>query len=148
MRILAPCLLVLLAALPGLAGAQTLRVPPLAASTAPAKPEEPVGEGCGSINYTGYVKTGEKPFAGASVFVKGTSVVLVTNELGYFVLPATVVRWPTISVSAMGYEPVELTYRQCEPVTVDMKVLPGTKFKKHGRKKGWIVSPKMPKHRR
>lgn len=145
MRFLSPCLIVLLAGLPGLAGAQTLRTPPLASSS-PAQAAEPgpEGEGCGN-GYSGYVKTGDAPLAGASVFVKGTSVVLVTNQLGFFVLPASVVRWPTLSVSAMGYESVELTCRACEPVTVALKVMAGTKFKKHGRKKGWIVTPKRKK---
>lgn len=133
-------LIVLLAALPELVGAQVLRTPPLA-FTSPAQADEPEGEGCGN-GYSGYVNSGDAPLAGASVFVKGTGIVLVTNQLGFFVLPASVVKWPTLSVSAMGYESVELACRVCEPVTIDLKVVPGTKFKKHGRKKGWIMLPK------
>lgn len=149
MRFLPHCLIALLAAAPALASGQTASstqslpgkdYPP---GNAPAEaPPEREGFGCGSQGYTGFVKTGEKALAGASVFVKGTTIVLVTNELGYFVLPPSVVNWPTLSVSAMGYEPVTLTYQACEPLNVGLKVMAGTKFKKHGRKKGWLVPPK------
>ena len=77
MRFLPRCLFALLAAAPSLAQAQTAT----AAVTSPVDtaPPEREGTGCGS-GYTGYIKAGEKALAGASVFVKGTNIVLVTND--------------------------------------------------------------------
>lgn len=145
MRFLPRCLFALLATAPSLAQAQTATAAVI--PSVEAAPPEREGTGCGG-GYSGYIKAGEKALAGASVFVKGTSVVLVTNELGFFVLPSSVVDWPTLAVSAMGYEPVAVTYQACEPVTVEMKVAAGAKFVKHGRKKGWVVPPKRKPIRR
>ncbi len=149
MRVLSQCLFALLAAAPSLAQAQTAqKTEPV--EVAPERdtpvdgPPEPERSGCGNQPYTGFVRAGENGLAGASVFVKGTNIVLVTNAMGFFVVPSSV-GWPTLSVSAMGYEPVAVTYRACEPLTVDLKVLAGTKFKKHGRRKGFVVPPKPPK---
>ncbi|MDF7815274.1 carboxypeptidase-like regulatory domain-containing protein [Hymenobacter sp. YC55] len=100
--------------------------------------------GCATA-FSGHVKTADKPVAGASVGVRGTNVMVVTNELGFFVLPPTVRGQPTISVSAMGYAPLALTLTACGPVTLDIKVLPDTKFKKHGRNKGFLMPPKRSK---
>jgi hypothetical protein len=148
-RFLPHCLFVLLAAAPALAHAQlSLTTPSVRvreSSGAPAQAAVPPvreGSGCGSRAYTGYVKSGENPLVGASVSVLGTKLVLVTNGLGFFVLPPSVQTWPTLAVDAMGYEPVTITYQDCEPLNVNLNVLPGTRFKKHGRKKGFITPPK------
>jgi len=81
----------------------------------------------------------EKPLAGASIFVKGTSIILITNEEGFFTLPASVVNFPTLSVSAAGYAPQDYTYATCTPVTLEMQLLPGTRIKQHGKRKGFIM---------
>lgn len=147
MRFHSHFLAVLLAGTPLLAPAQTaqntLLPQPLASSEAtPASDGSETGSGCGN-GYAGFIKRGDKGLAGASVLVKGSgSVMVVSNSDGFFVLPPSVRGWPTLSVSAMGYEPVTVTYSACEPITVDLKVAPGTRFKKHGRKKGYLVLPK------
>lgn len=81
----------------------------------------------------------EKPLAGASIFVKGTNIILITNEEGFFTLPASVVNFPTLDVSAAGYAPQELTFTSCVPVTLEMQILPGTRIKQHGKRKGFIM---------
>ena len=138
MRFFPHCLPVLLALTPGFAHAQTAQNTELQPSAQPVEGEE----GSCTQPYTGFVKSGEKPLAGANVLVKGTNVVLATNQEGFFVLPTSVRKWPTLSVSAQGHEPVVLTYRGCAPLTVNLRMLPGTRFKKHGRRKGFIVVPK------
>jgi hypothetical protein len=106
----------------------TLPKPP--AATATPRP-------CGAFN--GRVISSENPLAGASIFVKGTNIILITNEEGFFTLPASVTHYPTLEVSAAGYAPQELTYTSCAPVTLEMQLLPGTRIKQRGKKKGFIM---------
>ncbi|MDO7884776.1 carboxypeptidase-like regulatory domain-containing protein [Hymenobacter cheonanensis] len=114
----------------------------LAVSTVPcfsqaAPPAATTARPCGTFN--GRVMAGEKPLAGTSIFVKGTSIILITNEEGFFTLPASVVNFPTLAVSAAGYAPQEFTYTTCTPVTLEMQLLPGTRIKQHGKRKGFIM---------
>jgi hypothetical protein len=104
--------------------------PSKAAATAAPRP-------CGTFN--GRVMASENPLAGVSIFVKGTNIILITNEEGFFTLPASVVSFPTLEVSAAGYAPQELTYTSCAPVTVEMQLLPGTRIKQRGKRKGFIM---------
>ncbi|GAA4502673.1 hypothetical protein GCM10023172_26310 [Hymenobacter ginsengisoli] len=92
---------------------------------------------CGTFN--GRVMASDKPLAGASIFVKGTSIILITNEEGFFTLPASVVNFPTLAVSAAGYAPQDFTYTSCVPATLEMELLPGTRIKQHGKRKGFIM---------
>lgn len=114
----------------------------LAASTTPSfgqvvPPTTTTTRPCGT--FTGRVMASEKPLAGVSIFVKGTSIILITNEEGFFTLPATVVNFPTLSVSAAGYAPQDFTYATCTPAMLEMQLLPGTRIKQHGKRKGFIM---------
>lgn len=104
--------------------------PPKAAATTAPRP-------CGTFN--GRIMASENPLAGVSIFVKGTNIILITNEEGFFTLPASVVNFPTLEVSAAGYAPQELTYTSCAPVTLEMQLLPGTRIKQRGKRKGFIM---------
>jgi len=103
--------------------------PRAAAATAPHP--------CGTFN--GRIMAAEKPLAGASIFVKGTSIILITNEEGFFTLPSSITAFPTLAVSAAGYAPQDVTYESCAPVTIEMQLLPGTRIKQHGKRKGFIM---------
>jgi hypothetical protein len=105
--------------------------------TAPPKTASTTPRPCGTFN--GRVMANEKPLAGASIFVKGTNIILITNEEGFFTLPASVVSFPTLDVSAAGYAAQELTFTSCVPVTLEMQILPGTRIKQHGKRKGFIM---------
>jgi len=109
------------------ATAQTL---PSSAASAPSAP-------CGA--FSGRISSGGKPLTGASIFVKGTNIILITNEEGFFTLPPKVVQFPTLSISAAGYAPQDLTLSSCAPIEVDMQILPGTRIKQHGKRKGFIM---------
>ncbi|QKG54034.1 carboxypeptidase-like regulatory domain-containing protein [Hymenobacter sp. BRD67] len=76
--------------------AAQVRPAPRSAAAAPVQP-------CNT--FSGRVMANDKPLAGVSVFVKGTSIILITNEEGFFTLPAQVTQFPTLSVSAAGYGP-------------------------------------------
>jgi hypothetical protein len=89
--------------------------------------------------FSGRVLAGGKPLAGVSLAVKGTITILITNEEGFFTLPATGAGFPTLTVSAAGYGPQVLTLTSCTPVTLELELLPGTRIKKHGKRKGFIM---------
>jgi hypothetical protein len=113
------------------AGTTTSRAQTTPSNGSPAQP-------CAA--YTGRVAANEKPLAGVSVAVKGTSIILITNEEGFFALPSKVTQLPTLSVNAAGYAPQELILTSCMPVVVEMQLLPGTRIKKHGKRKGFIMN--------
>jgi|GEM_PF-1353713 len=112
------------------AAAQTVPSMPGGATTAPSAP-------CSA--FSGRVISNGKALSGASIFVKETNIILITNEEGFFTLPPKVVEFPTLSISAAGYAPQDLTLNSCAPVEVDMILLSGTRIKKHGKRKGFIM---------
>lgn len=141
MRCAPRCLIILLTLAPGLLAAQAVASAP-ASGTHPEAPA-PAGNDCGQ-SYSGFVLSSTHPLAGASVAVKGTSVMVVTNGQGFFALPPAVARRPTLVIDAMGYATRVLTYTSCESVTVDLMLLASTRVRKHGRKKGYILNAKRP----
>jgi hypothetical protein len=112
-------------------------VPAFSQAMPPKAPTATAPRPCGTFN--GRIMASENPLAGVSIFVKGTNIILITNEEGFFTLPASVVSFPTLEVSAAGYAPQELTYTSCAPVTLEMQLLPGTRIKQRGKRKGFIM---------
>lgn len=110
---------------------------PAAAQTAPDNSLAPAAIPCAA--YSGRVASGEKQLAGISVAVKGTKIILITNQEGFFTLPPSVTERPTLLVSAAGYKPQEVAFTSCEPITIEMELLPGTRIKKRGKRKGFIM---------
>lgn len=111
--------------------AQTVPTPP-PATEAPTQPQP-------CAVFSGRVSASEKPLAGVTVAVKGTHLILITNEEGFFTLPAQITQFPTLAVSAAGYAPIELTLSSCTPVMVELQLLPGTRIKQRGKRKGFIM---------
>lgn len=89
-------------------------------------------------SYSGNVANQGKPLASVSVMVDGTNIVIITNEEGYFNLPDRIKSPPVLSLSAAGYAPQKFTYSSCTPAVVEMQMLPGTRIRKHGKRKGQI----------
>ena len=89
--------------------------------------------------YSGRIVSGEKQLAGISVAVKGSKIIVITNQEGFFTLPPKLTELPTLLVSAAGYAPQEVPVTSCAPVTIDLPLLPGTRIKKRGKKKGFIM---------
>lgn len=152
MRILTSSLFLYFALAPFLGRAQTggtrqtmseVRPPEEIPPAASGRNDEPANSqsGCGN-GYSGTVLVKGEPMAGAAVAVKGTKVLVVTNGMGFFTLPAVVRLYPTLLVDAMGYAPLAFTYSDCEPVTIELHPLANVHFKKHGRKKGFLIQPK------
>lgn len=111
------------------ATAQTVPVP---AATAVA-----AGPPCAALS--GYVMGNSKPLAGATVSVQGTRLLTITNSEGYYTLPAANVPKPTLLFSAAGYEAQSIAPTTCVDEHVEMQLLPGTRIKKRGKRKGFIM---------
>jgi hypothetical protein len=106
-------------------------------TAAPAAGYDATSRACNA--FSGRVMAGGKPLAGVSLSVKGAMTILITNEEGFFTLPATGTGFPTLTVSAAGYAPQVVTLASCAPTTIELEILPGTRIKKHGKRKGFIT---------
>ncbi|MGI4833780.1 MAG: carboxypeptidase-like regulatory domain-containing protein [Janthinobacterium lividum] len=113
-----------------IAEAQT--APATAPTTTPA-----AGPPCSALS--GYVLGNDKPLAGATVAVPGTRLLAITNSEGYYTLPTANVPKPTLLFSAAGYEPQSITPTTCADEHVEMQLLPGTRIKQRGKRKGFIM---------
>lgn len=89
-------------------------------------------------SYSGVVANDGKPLASVSVMVKGTNIVIITNEAGFYNLPDRVKAPPVLALSAAGYAPQEFTYTNCTTAAIEMQMLPGTRIRKHGKRKGQL----------
>lgn len=107
------------------------------AQTAPA-----TGLPCASLS--GYVLGSAKPMAGATVAVQGTRLLAITNSEGYYTLPTANVAKPTLLISAAGYEPLTLTPTTCADEHIELQILPGTRIKQRGKRKGFIMKTGTP----
>lgn len=110
-------------------------IPPATATTEPA----PVQLSCRS--FSGHVQsTTGTPLVGATILVKGTYVARTTNDEGYFTfdLPAAPTQAPRLQVSSAGFAPQEFLITSCAPLTIELQILEGTRFKKRGKRKGFI----------
>ena len=119
-------------------------LPSLAQTTRPATatsqdPSVPVQLACRSFSGHVMASTGS-PLVGATILVKGTYVARTTNEEGYFTfdLPAVPTQAPHLLVSSAGFAPQDFLVTSCEPLTVELQILDGTRFKKRGKHKGFI----------
>lgn len=113
-----------------LLGAQAAQAQTPATSSAAAPP-------CSSIS--GHVSGNGKPMAGVTVSVRGTRLLTITNGEGYFTLATPDVVKPTLELSAAGYESQTVPVAACTPLDLELALLPGTRIKQHGKRKGFIM---------
>jgi hypothetical protein len=99
-------------------------------------------------SYTGNVVGNSKPLTGVSVAVEGTNIIIITNEEGFFALPPRVKEAPTLAISGAGFEPQKITFTSCAPLRVELVMLPGTRIKKHGKRKGFIMKDGIVREKR
>ncbi len=119
------------------AAAQT--TPPASTTNAAATSNAPVQLSCRT--FSGRVQSSEgTPLVGATILVKGTYVARTTNDEGYFTfdLPQVPTQAPRLQVSSAGFAPQEFLISSCTPMAIELQMLEGTRFKKHGKRKGFI----------
>ncbi|RZJ90767.1 MAG: carboxypeptidase-like regulatory domain-containing protein [Hymenobacter sp.] len=119
-------------------------LPALAQTTHPASTissDAPVPVQLACRSFSGHImSTTGSPLVGATILVKGTYVARTTNDEGYFTfdLPAAPTQAPRLMVSSAGFAPQDFLVTSCEPLTVELQILDGTRFKKRGKHKGFI----------
>lgn len=93
---------------------------------------------------SGYVFGSDKPLAGVTITVQGTRLLAISNSEGYYAIAGNSTEQPTLAFSAAGYEPQNITAKTCTEARVEMVLLPGTRIKQRGKRKGFIIKTGSP----
>lgn len=93
---------------------------------------------------SGYVFGNDKPLAGVTVTVQDTRLLAISNSEGYYAITGNTAVHPTIQFSAAGYEPQRVASTACTEPRVEMVLLPGTRIKQRGKRKGFIIKTGTP----
>lgn len=80
-----------------------------------------------------------KPLIGATVTVKGTPHLYITNSEGRYLVEVPVYQGQVLEVEAAGYTTQEVTLANCTAPTVNLGMAAGTRVKKKGKRAGQIV---------
>ncbi|TGE20544.1 hypothetical protein E5K00_21355 [Hymenobacter aquaticus] len=77
----------------------------------------------------------QQPLTGATVVVLGIQDAFSTNSEGRYIVSSRkpISQTAQLQISAAGYETQKLVLSGCQPPTVALKLLPGTRFKRDGR---------------
>ena len=80
-----------------------------------------------------------KPLVGATVTVKGTSHLYITNGEGRYLIEVPVYQGQLLEVEAAGYTTREVALVDCTAPAIGLEMAAGTRVKKKGKRAGQIV---------
>ena len=80
-----------------------------------------------------------KPLVGATVTVRGTQHLCITNSEGRYLVPVAVYQGQVLEVEAAGYTSREVPVTDCDAPTIGLELAAGTRVKKNGKRAGQIV---------
>ena len=80
-----------------------------------------------------------QPLVGATVMVKGTSNLYITNSEGKYLVEVPVYQGQVLKIEAIGYVAREIALSDCTAPVVGLELAEGTRIKKIGRRAGQIV---------
>ena len=80
-----------------------------------------------------------KPLIGATVTVKGTPHLYITNSEGRYLIEVPVYQGQVLEIEAAGYTTREVLLADCTAPTVNLDMAAGTRVKKKGKRAGQIV---------
>ena len=106
---------------------------PAASSTA-----RPMRLACAPLTGTIYEPNGQ-PLVGATLLVKGTHDVYVTDSEGKFRITDPVYQGQTLVVGAAGYTPQEMALTDCTLPRLVLEQAEGTRIKRSGKRVGQVV---------
>ena len=110
-----------------------------AAEVAPAAPvATPARVACSKIDGQ-ILGVDGKPLVGATVTVKGTQNLYITNSEGHYLVEVPVYQNQVLEVEAAGYVTREFSITDCSAPVVGLEPAEGTKIKKKGKRAGQIV---------
>lgn len=112
-----------------------LAAEPAAPSTAPAAAPRLA---CTKLNGQ-VVGLDGRPLVGATVTLKGTPHLYITNSEGRYLVEVPVYQGQVLEVEAAGYTTREISLSDCTAPVVGLELAEGTKVKKKGKRAGQIV---------
>ncbi len=80
-----------------------------------------------------------KPLVGATVTLKGTSHLYITNSEGKYLVEVPVYQGQVLEIEAAGYVTREVSLSDCTAPVVGLELAEGTRIKKNGKRAGQIV---------
>ncbi|MFD2721095.1 carboxypeptidase-like regulatory domain-containing protein [Hymenobacter monticola] len=101
---------------------------------APARPRL----ACAPLMGTVYDPNG-KPLVGATLLIKGTHDIYVTDSEGRFQLTDPVYEGQILDVQAAGYSLIEVPLDDCTLPRLVLAPMPTAKFKQRGKKEGQVI---------
>ncbi|WP_375416300.1 carboxypeptidase-like regulatory domain-containing protein [uncultured Hymenobacter sp.] len=115
-----------------------LALAPAAATTAAAPAAVAARLACSRLNGQ-VLGLGGKPLVGATVTVKGTQHLYITNSDGRYLVAGTVYQGQTLEIEAAGYTARDIILTDCTAPVVGLELAPGTRVKKNGKRAGQIT---------
>ena len=109
-----------------------------AAEAAPAAPVAVPRLACSKIEGQILGMDG-KPLVGATITVKGTQNLYITNSEGRYLVEVPVYQNQVLEVEAAGYTTREVSITDCSAPVIGLELAEGTKIKKNGKRAGQIV---------
>ena len=111
----------------------------IALSTRPdAAAARPARLACAPLGGEVYDPNG-KPLMGATLLVKGTHHVFVTDAQGRFLLASPLYEGQVLVVEAAGFQPTDVALDDCTLPRVVLARKPGARIKRSGKRAGQVV---------
>ena len=110
----------------------------MSARPAASSPDRPMRLACAPLTGTIYEPNG-RPLVGATLLVKGTHDVYVTDSDGKFHLTNPVYQGQTLVVGAAGYTPQEIALIDCMLPRLVLEQADGARIKRSGKRAGQVV---------
>ena len=80
-----------------------------------------------------------QPLIGATVTVKGTEHLYITDSEGKYLVEVPVYQGQVLEVEAAGYTTREVSLSDCNVLPISLEPAEGTRIKKKGKRAGQIV---------
>ena len=80
-----------------------------------------------------------KPIIGATITVKGTQHLCITDSEGKYLVEVPVYQGQVLEVEAAGYTTREVSLTDCSVPAIGLELAEGTKVKKNGKRAGQIT---------
>ena len=110
----------------------------MSARPATSSAARPMRLACAPLTGTIYEPNGQ-PLVGATLLVKGTHDVYVTDSEGKFRITDPVYQGQTLVVGAAGYTPQEMALTDCTLPRLVLEQAEGTRIKRSGKRVGQVV---------
>lgn len=110
----------------------------LSARPAASSAARPMRLACAPLTGTIFEPNG-RPLVGATLLVKGTHDVYVTDSEGKFALTDPVYQGQTLVVGAAGYTPQEIALPDCALPRLVLEQAEGARIKRSGKRVGQVV---------